>query len=485
MSGLNGIGVAISGGGYRASMWGLGALMYLVDAGAAKDVVSIASVSGGSITNGVVAQQVPDLRTCTPDGFDAAMTPFVGRVADVGLFPLAKPTRAYTLGLAADTVLALAATVGGFVTLVRGGWDAGTTWWAIVAAVLWAVALWAFEQRSRVADRALARTEFATAGRPTLLAEVDRPTQHVFCATELQESHQLYLSPRFVYSWAHGTGTPGDLRLSTAVQASACFPGGFRPRRLRATRFGFVRREGESGAALQWVVLTDGGVYDNMSEQWLATTSLRAPTPQQGVQPGPMVQTLLVVNASALKPPKALPDGGPWGEVVDLLATMDVMYGQTTSVRRYDLVALWELRATAGKGQVGALVNIGQDPLAAARGLARHPSWAHTPAEQARVARAEKAVAALVDAGVDWAGLQEQNASVGTVLSALGQGVSLRLVYGGYVTAVVNAFVLLDLPWVDIPEPDAFGRRVGLVAAGAVPRVAASASRAPVSPAGP
>src|ERR1700730_13839552 len=43
--------IALSGGGYRASLFGMGALMYLVDVGANSRVEDIASVSGGSITN--------------------------------------------------------------------------------------------------------------------------------------------------------------------------------------------------------------------------------------------------------------------------------------------------------------------------------------------------------------------------------------------------------------------------------------------------
>jgi hypothetical protein len=45
------IGVAISGGGYRAAAWGLGSLLYLSDAGLHQAVVTASSVSGGSITN--------------------------------------------------------------------------------------------------------------------------------------------------------------------------------------------------------------------------------------------------------------------------------------------------------------------------------------------------------------------------------------------------------------------------------------------------
>ena len=52
------IGVALSGGGHRASVFGAGLLLYLADAGRQGDVGIIASVSGGSITNGVVAHEM-------------------------------------------------------------------------------------------------------------------------------------------------------------------------------------------------------------------------------------------------------------------------------------------------------------------------------------------------------------------------------------------------------------------------------------------
>src|SRR5689334_7417179 len=48
------IGIAVSGGGYRAAAWGLGTLLYLVDAGLNGRVTTISSVSGGSIPNAVL-----------------------------------------------------------------------------------------------------------------------------------------------------------------------------------------------------------------------------------------------------------------------------------------------------------------------------------------------------------------------------------------------------------------------------------------------
>src|SRR5437016_3512428 len=57
-TGNRSLSVSLSGGGHRATLFCLGALMYLVDAGANVDVTSIASVSGGSMTNGLVGQEV-------------------------------------------------------------------------------------------------------------------------------------------------------------------------------------------------------------------------------------------------------------------------------------------------------------------------------------------------------------------------------------------------------------------------------------------
>ncbi len=51
-------GIALSGGGQRATLFTLGVLLHVAGAGKSRDVSSVASVSGGSLTNGYVAQSV-------------------------------------------------------------------------------------------------------------------------------------------------------------------------------------------------------------------------------------------------------------------------------------------------------------------------------------------------------------------------------------------------------------------------------------------
>lgn len=52
-----GFAISLSGGGHRATLATLGALMAIVDRGLSPKVMQIASVSGGSITNAFVAQR--------------------------------------------------------------------------------------------------------------------------------------------------------------------------------------------------------------------------------------------------------------------------------------------------------------------------------------------------------------------------------------------------------------------------------------------
>src|SRR5262245_52077394 len=79
------VGVAISGGGHRATAWGAGAILALADAGLAPQISSGASVSGGSITNGVLAHDV-DVNTASPVDIEAAMGGLLRQITGEGLF---------------------------------------------------------------------------------------------------------------------------------------------------------------------------------------------------------------------------------------------------------------------------------------------------------------------------------------------------------------------------------------------------------------
>ena len=148
------VSVALSGGGHRASGWGIGTLYGLLktrDAERAKgadgrpfEFTSVASVSGGSITNGVVARET-DLDAVTVDEFRTALGPLIETVATKGLIPARGRTWGYFVTLLASVaafVVSLVVTVTVVATVGRGDptWGELAPWYG-AAVVVVAVAL--------------------------------------------------------------------------------------------------------------------------------------------------------------------------------------------------------------------------------------------------------------------------------------------------------------------------------------------------------
>lgn len=452
------IGVAISGGGHRAAIWGLGTLLYLVDSGKHREVAAISSVSGGSITNGVVAHET-DFPTTDPRTFDTNVTPLVRHIADTGLFFWGPATNAYVISVLAGLTLAVLALLAGIALLCAEGLSPRAGGTLLASAVLLAlVARW-FARRSDVVDRALARTHFTRAGQPTRLADVHRSVDHILCATELQSSDHLYLSPRFLYSYTIGLGTPADMRLSTAVQASACLPGAFSPRRLKTAGYRFHGGHGP-GAQARELLLTDGGVYDNMADQWLDNLDARlqreTPPPAQGTH----IDQVIVANASAPQDWQPLRRARLvlLGELATLQRASSVMYQVTTERRRTALVRQWQAAAYPQTGQQGVLVHIGQTPYTVADKY-------RNSANPERAERADAVIALLgddCDAREAWDTKAKASIRVPTVLRKLGQRPTLDLLEHSYVLAMCNLHIILGYPLLPPPTRERF---VGLLGA--------------------
>jgi predicted acylesterase/phospholipase RssA len=520
-----GIGVALSGGGHRASLWGLGALLYLVDSGSAREVSSIASVSGGSITNGVVAQRVR-FRETDPEAFREVVAPLARRLAVRGTFQhdgLSAPRKRAILVAMALSLLVFA--VPGLTRWIRFAiflvavlvWGIGlipplfetaraklyavilvttlfltlVVWWVVPMSYggdrafvrhlvggiaspagrwilfLLSLAVWAklvAERRGVECAIAFRDTLFRDAyGRVPLLDEINADDiDHVFCATELQSGDQIYFGKAFVYGYRFGKGTPVGLPLHEAVQASADLPFAFPPKPMSSAAFGFAYQdptvrcprerdrldERQRGSLL----LTDGGVYDNMGDQWAAGYRGRRTScwPTLDIERQP--DALVVVNASA---------GFDWvpsrrtrlplvGEISGLLKVKDVLYDQTTAQRRWGLVGRFDRAELEGRGLRGALVHIPQSPYAVIDGFKDSPSW------QERRSRALKAKDLFLDTDADreaWQRIADDNAAVPTVLSALGEDVAARLLHHAYVLAMVNMYVILGTPLADRLPP--------------------------------
>src|ERR1700693_3914628 len=445
-----GTSVALSGGGHRATLFSLGVLMYLADAGKNREVGSISSVSGGSITNGFVAQ-CGNFQDYDGPRFEKEVAgPLTSVIARKGTFFAPLRTKVYLILLGLGLPAA-------FAPLWVKGWPPALR--IVVVALL--VAFWARFQlggRGTICALAFRDTLFSPQGRATQLAEICTEVDHVFCATDLRAAEHVYLSCRFVYGYRFGLGTPGDLPLYDAVQASASFPGGFPPKVLPTKRFGFKGAPASQRPKKppRSLVLIDGGVYDNMAEQWAVGFEARAQrlASLQGQIHG--TDELLVVNAAAGNQWRPFP--GRWiplvSEFASLLRVIDVLYENTTTTRRQRLRGSCDRAAKAGSGMTGALIQITQSPFVVATYFEREGAlW------PGRAVRARAALDALGrDKLGEWKLIAEASARVATVLSALGTETSASLLHHAYVLAMCNLHVLLGYPLLEVPARARFTR---------------------------
>jgi len=406
--------------------------MYLVDAGANAHVTSIASVSGGSITNAFVGQTL-DFRTTDGASFTKTVaSPLATQIAKRGTLFAPILTKLYLLVIIIGAVLV-------FVPLVK---EWGNWYLRLLAFVLsLAVWGWVFGKRGVLCGHAYQKTLFSPTGRPTLLSQLNRNgIDHVICAAELRSAVQVCFSGSFVYSYWHGHGEPDDLGLARAVQASACFPGGFPPARFPAKRHKFTGAPTQAGGPSvppKDLVMSDGGVYDNMGDQWARGFEQRVEHWPELGHGRKAPNQLVVVNASGRVPWKPfrqriLP---LIGEIAALLRVNDVMYINTTNVRRRDIVENYNPNSPSAATKLpGALIQITQSPFVVAEKFA--------PTAGPAGPRAQAALLLLGNTKKEWDELAKENATVSTTLKKLGVDVSTRLIYHGYVLTMCNLHVI-------------------------------------------
>jgi hypothetical protein len=409
--------------------------MYFVDARANADVTSIASVSGGSLTNGLVGQTLNFRKTNGTEFRERVAAPLATQIAKSGTLFAPWFTKLYVVILIVTGIL---------VVLVPA--VVGSPWYVRILLFLAGLMVWGWilAARGRVCARAFNTTLFSPNGRETKLADLKKEDlDHVICSTEFRSAEQVYFAGDFVYSFALGFGVPGELSLARAVQASAAFPGGFPPSTLPTKQHKFIGAPPPSAGGPPEppaeMVLTDGGVYDNMGEQWargFAERVQRCPNLGPGRTPP---NQLVVVNASARI---------PWipfrrrlipliGELTALIRVNDVMYINTTNVRRQVIVESFNpADPTRAAALPSVLVQIAQSPFRVAGAFAS----ATTP-----VGDRAREVLELLKNGPskdEWSKIASDNSAVGTSLNKFGTEVTARLIYQGYVVTMCNLHVL-------------------------------------------
>jgi predicted acylesterase/phospholipase RssA len=408
--------------------------MYMADAEKNHDVVSIASVSGGSITNGFIAQECA-FSKCTADQFRGIASRLATRIATRGTVYSSKWMRFYLAAL-------LVSLVG-----IAGIWmvplpRAVRLFTMGVAVLAWIWKGWS--SRGVVAARALADTILSKDRHETLLREVSKIPEHVFCATEIHAGEHVYFSAGFVGSYRLGWGEPADLLLCDVVQASASFPVGFPPRRFPTTRHRFANGRVVSRDML----LLDGGLYDNMADQW-ARSSFKRPEADGG---SPGVDELIVVNASVGRQWESI-SRVLWpviGEAFSLLETIDILYDNTTAQRRKTMVDDFDRADRQGAGMRGAILTIEQSPWKIPEFYA-----AHARAWPERATRGRHVLEFLQSEDrAAWEQLVATNCSVPTSLRRVATPFAAMLIRHGYTVAMCNLHTLLDYPILAIPSPE-------------------------------
>lgn len=507
------VGVAVSGGGHRATAWALGALAALVETGANADVVSVSSVSGGSIANGAVARAGDFRAHRNADAFAAAVAPTLRVVAVDGLFFPGKATRGYivtTLGTAAFAVLAgigvLAAVLAagrdtalwgfaafGAVVGLGVGWALaglirlprrlvvpaavllgallawagaaatsgvhGTAMWVALAGigVAWVLvaflAVVLFSARGKAVEKALAKGLFAhpTERRPLTLADVASPVNHVVCATDLESGDHFYLAPRFLYGYREGItlDAPRTVTLAAAVQASAALPGAFPPSTIATGPFTRGPSVTEPETPPQRVVVNDGGVYDNMADQWEGglATRLTVCEPLGGIQQP--AEVLVVANASegwVWRPFQAR--GRVQYELTGLQRDQGVQYDVSTARRRNQLIERFRAARETGTGLVGVIVMIDRVPMTLAKPFAAGDD------DVARRAREAVAFVESLHSEEEWEAMADRNAGVATTLGPIGKETTLDLMEQAFTSTVVGLYVLHGIgALVPFPRP--------------------------------
>jgi NTE family protein len=229
-----GIALALSGGGFRATLFHLGALWRLNELGYLKKLDRITSVSGGSIVNGVLGMQWKSL------SFDD------NGVADNFVKKIANPVRHFC-NRRIDIIIGLL----GFLT-----------WPTILLAPL-NLNVTPGQLLAKIYDLFI----FKGARLKDLPTDKDKP-RFIFYATNYQTGVGVRFSYPYVADWRLGLLRNKEIKIATAVAASSAFPPVFAPLQLRTKIEHWDKQApaplaNESGMRKR-MYLADGGIYDNL-----------------------------------------------------------------------------------------------------------------------------------------------------------------------------------------------------------------------------
>ena len=284
----DGVALSLSGGGYRAMLFHLGALWRLNELGWLRRLDRIASVSGGSITNGVLAVAWDRLQfdnngiaLAFHDEVVAPVRRMAGKTIDVpailkGLF---------TSESASDYVA-----------------------------------------ESYDSDLFHGKTLQDLPDQKSGLAP-----DFIFCASNMQSGALFRFSKAYIRDWRVGEILNPKVKVAVAVAASSSFPPFVSPMRLKFSESDYVPGSGDGLQTPPYTTtptLTDGGVYDNLG---LETT-------------WKSYRTVLVSDGGGSLSPDPVPHRD-W--MRQLLRIIDIIDTQDTSLRKRQALMSYQIPRVA------------------------------------------------------------------------------------------------------------------------------------------
>lgn len=284
-----GIALCLSGGGFRATLFSLGSIWRLNELGVLAKLKIITSVSGGSILSGYLGLQWSKL---TFDSHGIA-TNFVGLVAT--------PIQSFC-----KQRVAIPSAIAGILNPIETIGDEMT------------------------------RAYTALYGNATLQALPQASPEFVIYATSLQTGRSVRMTRDYLADYMVGVfpfNLTNAISLAQAVAASSAFPPVLSPQMIKTDPTQWVTTQGATLVTPEWrqrLVLTDGGVYDNMG--------LEAAWHR--------FKTVLVSDAGAPFKPESNPHTD-W--VRQPIRVADVMCDQTRALRKRWLVQDWRDQQNVAK----------------------------------------------------------------------------------------------------------------------------------------
>lgn len=291
------IGLALSGGGFRATVFHLGVLSRLAAEDHLNTITHVSTVSGGSLCAGLV-YSANHYRWPTPTELQRDVIPRIAQLV----------TQHDLQGLYLHRLL-------------RAPWSL---------------------LRGRANDIAYLMRELwgidaSLQDLPDPDEQAGQPFWHIVC-TCYETGKNWYFSKARMGDYIFGYSMKPDIPLSNALAASSAVPGLIGPLQLDASGYQWLHFERGQQAisrppAFAKVHLWDGGVYDNLALE--ALTNYSGKTDSYEYRTG--VDFVIVSDAAGVAHSQAYPRG--WRRAGGLMRIVDVMKDQARALRARSLVA--------------------------------------------------------------------------------------------------------------------------------------------------